>query len=366
MSLANVDIALVVQNNTNADQTFLIMSSTVNPASTSINAVTEYTWDITAFTFTNETQIILQYRAIGIATYTNYTASLNASNLTSVINALNNLNIGTFATYISGGFTYISTYNDSYVFGQLNIVNSSANATINWTMTEYNSGGVIIDSNFVVSRVSDGFVYLSQTTAGSGSFSVPANTQLVLTPSSDTTQGVTSFWGIYTNATLSGLVNDTLTTISSGSITLLKNNGVMQFNASPNFTVLAGGIYNVIVGSSNPTGVIPMNFNLENIGAAKSIFTAIINASNVSGITGIFLFGGGAVTTGTTTAELVGSNTVILTDSIDAITLNSIVDAVTLTPITYLINSGQGTTNVNISVTLTSTNIINGIKVSIT
>jgi hypothetical protein len=140
----------------------------------------------------------------------------------------------------------------------------------------------------------------------------------------------------------------------------------MQFTTSPNFTVLAGGVYNVIVSSSNPTGVIPMNFNLENIGAAKSIFTAIINASNVSGITGIFLFGGGAVTTGTTTAELVGSNTVILTDSVDAITLNSIVDAVTLTPITYLINSGQGTTNVNISVTLTSTNIINGIKVSIT
>jgi|GEM_PF-2608374 len=122
MSLADVDINLTIQNNTNYPQRINIMGSPYNPLDTS-NATTEYRWDITT-ALSSANTMILQYKGVNQTSFTNYQQSIQ-SNITSLLTALNALNIGYFTSYTSGGSTYVSTYNQNYVFGQLNVYNST-------------------------------------------------------------------------------------------------------------------------------------------------------------------------------------------------------------------------------------------------
>lgn len=98
------------------------------------NANTQYQWDITGFTLTNETQIILQYNNVGQGNYQLVTTSLSGTSLQNVINALNSLNLGVFFITTSGGSTYINNYNNTYAFGTLEILNPSQTASLSYSM----------------------------------------------------------------------------------------------------------------------------------------------------------------------------------------------------------------------------------------
>ena len=86
---------------------------------------------------------------------------------------------------------------------------------------------------------------------GSGTFTVPAGTTLRLRTYSFTNTPP-SYWSTWIAATMSGAVAYNGGSISAGSITLYPNNGTMDFNASPDFTVVAGGNYTINVSTYSP------------------------------------------------------------------------------------------------------------------
>lgn len=124
MALSDVNITLNIQNNTNYPQQINIMGNPSNLLDNS-NATTEYAWDVTTFTFTNENKISILYRPTNNPRFQCFTFILPNQSIQAVVDALNTLGIGNFTSYVSGGNTYISTYNDNFVFSQLNIFNSN-------------------------------------------------------------------------------------------------------------------------------------------------------------------------------------------------------------------------------------------------
>jgi len=142
----NPRVTLNIQNNLSYPTTISILGNPYNLRDTS-NAKTEYRWNITALTFTNQNTLILEYKLKGASLFSNYTSGLNSPNIQAVINALNNLGIGFFNTYVSGGQTFISTYNDQYVYGQLNIYSTLASLNYSVALTTAGTLFVVRDYN---------------------------------------------------------------------------------------------------------------------------------------------------------------------------------------------------------------------------
>jgi len=124
MALDGVNITLNIQNNTDYPQEINIMGNPSDLLDT-VNATTEYRWDVSAFSFTNEDSVTIQYKPNVSATFSVFTAALQGDNLTSVVYALNELGIGYFNLYTVLGVTYIGTYNQNYIFGDMNIYSST-------------------------------------------------------------------------------------------------------------------------------------------------------------------------------------------------------------------------------------------------
>ena len=134
MPLQGLDISLNVRNNTNYPQQINVMGNPSNLLDTA-NATTEYRYDLTGFTITNETSISIPYRRIGDPTFFTFTFDLEGTQLNSIVIALNNLGIGYFNLYDELGNTYIGTYNQQYEFGNLNVYNSTPTTTTTTTTT---------------------------------------------------------------------------------------------------------------------------------------------------------------------------------------------------------------------------------------
>jgi hypothetical protein len=109
---------ILIENNTGADVPVKLLQYAGIP--NSINATTQYRWDITAETFLAATVLSIQVRTSVTAAYQTYTAPLSPASAQGVVNALNGLNLGTsWYTFESGGNTYIGTDNDTLIFGDL-------------------------------------------------------------------------------------------------------------------------------------------------------------------------------------------------------------------------------------------------------
>jgi hypothetical protein len=113
-------IGFNITNNTTATQRVSILGAYFNQLDTS-NATTQYSWDVTGFTFTTENQVSLLYKTTSQINFSVYTNTLSGQNISSVLTALNALGVGYFYTYTSGGNTYIATINDNVIFDSLNI-----------------------------------------------------------------------------------------------------------------------------------------------------------------------------------------------------------------------------------------------------
>lgn len=146
MPLEGIDISLNIQNNRDYPQQINVMGNPSNLLDTA-NATTEYRWNITAFSFTNENSVSIQYKAVNTASFSAFTALLPSNDINGVISALNELKIGYFNSYVELGITYIGTYNQNYVFGDLNIFSSVAAPTQG------------VNTNFVVGTGFVGSVY---------------------------------------------------------------------------------------------------------------------------------------------------------------------------------------------------------------
>ena len=128
------NITLNLKSNVSYPYTINILGNPYNLLDTS-NAKTEYRWDITSLTFTNENSLTLQYKINSASVFSTYTSNLNSANIQAVVNALNNLGIGYFNSYIELGQTFIGTYNDNYTFGQLNIYSTLPSLNYNVNLT---------------------------------------------------------------------------------------------------------------------------------------------------------------------------------------------------------------------------------------
>jgi len=121
MSSSTYNIGIKVQNNTTAEQRINLLSNAFN-LQNNLNAKTQYRWNITSFSFASLTSLQLEYKPVGASIYTIYYSAIQP-NLSSVLSSLNNLGIGYFYSYTDAGQDYISTYNDQYIFNNLNIYN---------------------------------------------------------------------------------------------------------------------------------------------------------------------------------------------------------------------------------------------------
>lgn len=121
MSSSTYNIGIKVQNNTTAEQRINLLSNAFN-LQNNLNAKTQYRWNITSFSFASLTSLQLEYKPVGASIYTIYYSDIQP-NLSSVLSSLNNLGIGYFYSYTDAGQDYISTYNDQYIFNNLNIYN---------------------------------------------------------------------------------------------------------------------------------------------------------------------------------------------------------------------------------------------------
>lgn len=120
MPLALINLNLNIQNNRNYPVNINFLGNAFNPLDTS-NSTTEYRWNITTLSIPINDVLSLEYQTVGSAIFSLYTYTIINGNLDSLVIALNNLGIGFFNVYNELGQTYISTYNDNYIFGNLNI-----------------------------------------------------------------------------------------------------------------------------------------------------------------------------------------------------------------------------------------------------
>ena len=126
-------ISVSVTNNTNGEIPVSIFGNNSDVMDNS-NATTQYQWNITGFSITNETILLLEYNTTGSSNYQIVTTSFSGTSLQGIINALNNLNLGVFFLTTSGGSTFINSYNNINSFGTLQIVNTSQPASLTYSM----------------------------------------------------------------------------------------------------------------------------------------------------------------------------------------------------------------------------------------
>jgi len=130
MALSEINISLNIQNNRDYPQQINVMGNPANLLDTA-NATREFRYDVTTFTFTNENSVSIQYKLNGASSFNTFTAILPSKTIQGVLTVLNTLQIGYFNTYTQLGSTYISTYNNNYTFGAINIFSSTTTYGIN-------------------------------------------------------------------------------------------------------------------------------------------------------------------------------------------------------------------------------------------
>jgi len=199
--MASEIISLNLQNTTTASIEVSVMGNPTDLAD-NCNATTEYRWNVTGLTFAGEDRISIQYRANNIADFSIFTAVLNEQSVNGVVNALNTLGIGSFFTFTSGGNTFISNYDNDYVFGVLNIFIQGVPQFIYNINLSGAGGSVSIDVNFVNQLLLNSPVVQSGTiTTASGDYVIVGGTTTNSLTQVVTLQNVTSGSSYYLTQT---------------------------------------------------------------------------------------------------------------------------------------------------------------------
>lgn len=195
----NTYLSLTIKNNTSATIPISILG---NPSDLSdiSNQTREFRWDITSLSFSTENSVSIDYRPNSLPDFTTYNTPLLFQSIQGVLDALNGLGIGSFFVFTSGGNTYISNYDNDYVFGDLNIYDDTA-SVVAWDVDCVGSGGF--------NDITTGFFYQNEANPFTGiSYpTISTNGQQV-----DIT-GVTSNTGItkvkvYNQTTNTFIIND--------------------------------------------------------------------------------------------------------------------------------------------------------------
>ena len=202
------DISLNIINNRNYAQTFNGMGGSVNPLDTS-NAKTEYRYNITTFNFTDENSITIYYKSVGQSVFSSFTAELPSQNPEGLVIALNGLGIGFFNTYVELGQTFLGTYNENYIFGSLDVYNSSIPTTTT-TSTSTTTTTIFVPTTTTTSTTSTTTSLAPTTSTTSTTTSLAPTTTSTTTTTTSLAPTTTS-----TTTTTTSLAPTTTTTTST-------------------------------------------------------------------------------------------------------------------------------------------------------
>jgi uncharacterized delta-60 repeat protein len=109
-----------IANNTNATVPVSLFGNKADQMDTA-NATTQYSWNLTSLTITNETQVLIEFRGVNESTFVSSSATFSGTSLQNVVNALNTLNLGYFFITTSGGNSFLNNYNQNIIFRNLNV-----------------------------------------------------------------------------------------------------------------------------------------------------------------------------------------------------------------------------------------------------
>jgi len=216
-------ISFNITNNTNGTVPISILGNNADAMDTS-NATTQYQWNLTGFTITNENIILLQYRTSGIL-YTIAQLSFSGTTIQSICDTLNTLNLGYFFITTSGGSTFINNYNNNVQFSTLQIFNPASTTALNY---QFNYVGVASQIKIYVNAV----VQYANGTPNTDSGNIPVvagNTILFQGDTTATPTGTNIY--IYNITTSSYIYNNTTTSAITFNQT---------FNISANNSYLVG------------------------------------------------------------------------------------------------------------------------------
>jgi hypothetical protein len=117
-------IVLNVKNNFNFDATISLFGSTSDPQAGSLDAVTQYWWDISYpfLNVENVAQMYIEYKRLGALSFQQAYFNTNYTYL-GIIQGLNNLALGTFwyqfPNFLPSAGYQIYTTNDNVIFGNI-------------------------------------------------------------------------------------------------------------------------------------------------------------------------------------------------------------------------------------------------------
>lgn len=207
-----------ITNNTNGTVPISLFGNNADPMDTS-NATTQYSWNITGFSITNETLILLQYKPSSSSSFQLATIGFSGTSIQNVLDALNTLNLGYFFITTSGANTYINNYNNNVAFSNLQILNvSTTSLTYSWNLV--GSGGKAQIYKNAIIQVND-----TSPITSSGSVSVVGGDSIQFSETATS------------NPTTFGILNLT-TGVYIQNVTLAPSTG-----ASPTFTITSGNSY---------------------------------------------------------------------------------------------------------------------------
>jgi hypothetical protein len=174
----------VIINNTGAVQQVRLFTPSPN-ATGSLNATTQYFWNLTPETYVGNQQVMIDVRPKGSSlAYATLSAPLGTQNLAGVVTALNSLNVGGFYAVVKGGQSYVFTSNKYFEFSFLLL-----GATV--IAPEWISSGSVTVNNLGIT-VSLGYSAQDVTTTqvldfndhiGGAPFVIPISTSTVFLPS---------------------------------------------------------------------------------------------------------------------------------------------------------------------------------------
>jgi hypothetical protein len=210
-------INLQISNSTNSNFTIPLFQRGVS----SINATTKYTWDITGGDLSClQSDIIIN----GVKYYVSFDGTASG-----LADAFTNLGFGFFSYEISGGNTYIYTVDDTNVYSDVNLCNttttSTTTTTTTTTSTTTTAAPTSVTLNWSILR-----------SVGGG------NADLIVTD-------------VFSNVLLS--VTSTAV-LQSGTLTIL--NSVLPYTITVNATGVAGANYvicNISAGGTLDSGFVP-------------------------------------------------------------------------------------------------------------
>ena len=244
MSLAFVGITLNIRNNRTYPIRINVLGSPYNPLDTA-NATTEYRWDITAFTPSNDDVLTLEYKPVGAAVFSTFTYQIYNTNTEALISALDSLGIGYFQSYTELGQLYLSTYNDDYVFGLLTITNNGTPATSTTTTTTTGAP----TSTTTTSTTSAPTTSTTSTTTAAPTTTTSTTTAA---PTSTTTTSTTAAPTTTTSTTTAAPTSTTTTTTTVASYTYaLGVDGISGNGACLDFTIAPINYYSASIGLNN-------------------------------------------------------------------------------------------------------------------